>query len=123
MSKPLLSFTSSIAITTSTRPIRIEAVPSKYGLLNRCPSSTPRKAIVNPNSAPGQGGSRVEQPFHYKYSEQGKEFSGRKLKTMTALQKDVDPADLKNSKMHFKGNKRANKFNVKYSNKSQNDYE
>lgn len=73
--------------------------------------------------APGQGNARLEQPFHHKYSEQGKEFSGRKLKTMTALEKDVDPADLKNSKKHFKGNKRANKFNVKYSNKSQNDYE
>ncbi|KAM0719473.1 hypothetical protein Q7P37_005378 [Cladosporium fusiforme] len=81
------------------------------------------KKLDNQFFAPGQGGSRLEQPFHYKYSEQGKEFSGRKLKTMTALEKDVDPADLKNSKKHFKGNKRANKFNVKYSNKSQNDYE
>jgi large subunit GTPase 1 len=81
------------------------------------------KKLDNQFFAPGQGGSRVEQPFHYKYSEQGKEFSGRKLKTMTALEKDIDPADLKTSKKHFKGNKRANKFNVKSSNKSQNDYE
>jgi large subunit GTPase 1 len=81
------------------------------------------KKLDNQFFAPGQGGSRVEQPFHYKYSEQGKEFSGRKLKTMTALEKDIDPADLKTSKKHFKGNKRANKFNVKSSNTSQHDYE
>ena len=60
--------------------------------------------------APGQGNGNVVQPFHYKYSEQGKELSGRKLKTMTALEKDIDPADLKkNSKKHFKGNKKAQK--------------
>jgi len=87
------------------------------------PGGAKGKKLDNQFFAPGQGGSRIEQPFHYKYSEQGKEFSGRKLKTMTALEKDIDPADLKNSKKHFKGNKRANKFNVKYSNKSQNDYE
>jgi large subunit GTPase 1 len=67
--------------------------------------------------APGQGRGIVNQPFHYKYSEQGaagvgagsKQLSGRKLKTMTALERDVDPADLaaKNRKKHFKGNKRA----------------
>jgi len=57
--------------------------------------------------APGQAGGSIVQPFHHKYSEQGKELTGRKLKTMTALEKDVDPADLKNSKKHFKANKRA----------------
>ncbi|KAK5134868.1 hypothetical protein LTR08_005958 [Meristemomyces frigidus] len=57
--------------------------------------------------APGQGEGRVAQPFHYKYSEQGKELSGRKLKAMTAIEKDVDPADLKKGgKKHFKGGKR-----------------
>ncbi|KAL1582660.1 hypothetical protein WHR41_08777 [Cladosporium halotolerans] len=81
------------------------------------------RKLDNQFFAAGSGNARLEQPFHYKYSEQGKEFSGRKLKTMTALEKDIDPADVKNSKKHFKGNKRANKFNVKYSNKSQNDYE
>ncbi|KAK5120037.1 hypothetical protein LTR85_007114 [Meristemomyces frigidus] len=56
--------------------------------------------------APGQGKSSVVQPFHYKYSQQGKELSGRKLKTMTALEKDIDPADAKaSSKKHFKGPK------------------
>ncbi|KAK0265584.1 hypothetical protein B0A54_02361 [Friedmanniomyces endolithicus] len=59
--------------------------------------------------APGQGEGRVAQPFHYKYSEQGKELSGRKLKAMTALEKDVDPADLRVGKKHFKANKREKK--------------
>ncbi|KAF2755927.1 P-loop containing nucleoside triphosphate hydrolase protein [Pseudovirgaria hyperparasitica] len=38
----------------------------------------------------------------------GKQLTGRKQKTMIALERDVDPADLRlNSKKHFKGNKRA----------------
>lgn len=65
---------------------------------------------------PGQGGANVSQPFHYKYSEQGKELSGRKLKAMTALEKNVDPEDLKmGSKKHFKANKkRAKKVRSEY---------
>lgn len=59
---------------------------------------------------PGQGMAHVNKPFNYKYSEQGKELSGRKLKQMTALNMDVDPADLRlNSKKHFKANKRRAK--------------
>jgi large subunit GTPase 1 len=52
----------------------------------------------------GQG--KAAQPFHYKYSEQGsaKELSGRKLKTVVALERDVDPADMRmTGKKHFKG--------------------
>lgn len=57
---------------------------------------------------PGQGNGNVVQPFHYKYSEQGKQLSGRKLKAVKALEADVDPSELKtNSKKHFKGGKRA----------------
>ncbi|KAJ4405444.1 hypothetical protein N0V91_005184 [Didymella pomorum] len=59
---------------------------------------------------PGQGMAHVNKPFNYQYSEQGKELSGRKLKTMTALNMDVDPSDARlNSKKHFKGNKRRAK--------------
>ncbi|KAF2750355.1 ribosome biogenesis GTPase-like protein Lsg1 [Sporormia fimetaria CBS 119925] len=61
---------------------------------------------------PGSGVARVSLPFHEKYSEQGakKELSGRKLKTMTALEKNVDPSELTmSSKKHFKGNKRRQK--------------
>ena len=58
--------------------------------------------------APGQGDGNVTQPFHHKYSEQGKQLSGRKLKTVKALEADVDPAEMKlNSKKHFKGGKKA----------------
>lgn len=67
--------------------------------------------------APGQRGGRLGQPFHHKYSEQGseiaaaelsgKQLSGRKLKAMVALERDIDPADLKmSSKKHFKANKK-----------------
>nr|POE65022.1 large subunit gtpase 1 [Quercus suber] len=58
--------------------------------------------------APGQGNGSLVQPFHHKYSEQGKALSGRKLKTAIALEKDIDPADMRtNSKKHFKGGKKA----------------
>jgi large subunit GTPase 1 len=65
---------------------------------------------------PGQGNAKISQPFHYKYSEQGKELSGRKAKMMAALEQDVDPAELKsNSKKHFKANKkRAKKVKTEY---------
>lgn len=62
--------------------------------------------------APGQGQAHVIQPFHEKYSEQGKtkELTGRKAKTMMALEKDVDPSELKmGSKKHFKANKKRGK--------------
>jgi large subunit GTPase 1 len=61
---------------------------------------------------PGQGTARVSQPFHAKYSEQGqkKELSGRKLKSMLALEKGVDPSELSmSSKKHFKANKKRGK--------------
>jgi large subunit GTPase 1 len=59
---------------------------------------------------PGRGQGNVTQPFHYQYSEQGKELTGRKLKAMTALEKDVDPSEVKmGGKKHFKGNKRRAK--------------
>ncbi|KAJ4353778.1 uncharacterized protein N0V89_005508 [Didymosphaeria variabile] len=59
---------------------------------------------------PGQGSGHVSRPFHYQYSEQGKQLSGRKLKAVTAMEKDVDPSELQmSSKKHFKGNKRRAK--------------
>jgi large subunit GTPase 1 len=65
--------------------------------------------------ARGQGVTGVlKQPFQYQYSEQGKsagkQVSGRKERELIALEKDVDPAELKiNSKKHFKGNKKRGK--------------
>lgn len=71
----------------------------------------------------GQGNSaHLRMPFSHKYSEQGtasgKQLSGRKQKTMLAMEKDVDPSDvaLLTSKKHFKGGakhkgkRRANYF-------------
>jgi large subunit GTPase 1 len=65
--------------------------------------------------AQGQGSSaHLRMPFSHKYSEQGtasgKQLSGRKQKTMLALEKDVDPNDVKllTSKKHFKNGKKGN---------------
>lgn len=63
----------------------------------------------------GQGSSaHLRMPFNHKYSEQGtasgKQLSGRKQRTMVALEKDVDPKDVKllTSKKHFKNGKKGN---------------
>ena len=58
---------------------------------------------------PGQSGAgHLNMPFNYQYSEQGKkQLTGRKLKTVTALEKNIDPADMQmNSKKHFKGGRK-----------------
>jgi large subunit GTPase 1 len=59
----------------------------------------------------GQGNGQLTMPFHYQYSEQGqsagKQLTGRKARELLALEKDVEPSELKmSSKKHFKGNKR-----------------
>jgi large subunit GTPase 1 len=61
--------------------------------------------------ARGQGNGVMKMPFHHQYSEQGrKQLSGRKMREMLALEKDVNPTDLRlNGKKHFKGNKRKTK--------------
>lgn len=57
---------------------------------------------------PGQGNAgHLTMPFNHQYSEQGKQLSGRKERAILALEKDVDPADLRtNRKKHFKGQRR-----------------
>ncbi len=60
----------------------------------------------------------LKMPFNHKYSEQGmasgKHLSGRKQRSMVALEMNIDPADLKtlNGKKHFKGGKRKAKVRV-----------
>ncbi|KAL8855156.1 MAG: hypothetical protein Q9221_000062 [Calogaya cf. arnoldii] len=61
---------------------------------------------------PGQGtAGHMTMPFNHQYSEQGmaarKQLSGRKAQTMLALEKNIDPTELRlmNSKKHFKGRK------------------
>ena len=59
---------------------------------------------------PGQGNTgHLTMPFNHQYSEQGaangRLLSGRKQRAMIALERNVDPADLRmgNGKKHFKG--------------------
>ena len=68
---------------------------------------------------PGQSNAgHLTMPFNHKYSEQGmasgKQLTGRKQRTMIALERDIDPADLKmlNGKKHFKGGKRSTKTTI-----------
>ncbi|TVY83437.1 Large subunit GTPase [Lachnellula suecica] len=63
----------------------------------------------------GQGNAgHLKMPFAHKYTEQGtasgKQLSGRKQKTMLALEKDMDPNDVKmlTSKKHFKSGTKGN---------------
>lgn len=62
---------------------------------------------------PGQGSAgHLTMPFNHQYSEHGRRhLTGRKLQTMTALEKDIDPAELKllNSKKHGNAGKRKHK--------------
>lgn len=67
------------------------------------------------SSSAGNAGHKT-MPFNYQYSEQAqqqqrqqaKELSGRKARMMLALEKGVDPSEVKEarSKKHFKGNSR-----------------
>jgi len=56
---------------------------------------------------PGSGNAgHLTMPFNHQYTEQGrqhKQLTGRKARTMVALEKDVDPAELRVNKKHFKG--------------------
>ena len=77
-------------------------------ILLPAPTGSKGKRLDKQFFAPGQGNGALVQPFHYKYSQQGKELSGRKAKTFAALERDIDPEDLKKAgKKHAKGNKRV----------------
>lgn len=66
--------------------------------------------------ARGQGNAgHLSVPIQQKDMSAGKQLTGRKLKEMIALEKDVDPSELKmNSKKHFKANKRRGKTRTEY---------
>jgi large subunit GTPase 1 len=73
------------------------------------------KKLDNAFFAQGQGNSaHLRMPFNHKYSQQGtasgKQLSGRKQKTLIALEKDLDPNDIKmlTSKKHFKHGTKGN---------------
>ena len=62
---------------------------------------------------PGQGSAgHLTMPFNHQYSEQGKrQLTGRKFQTMMALEKDIDPAEMKllHPKKHGNKGKRKHK--------------
>jgi large subunit GTPase 1 len=61
--------------------------------------------------AGGGSAGHATMPFNYKYSEQGKQLSGRKARAMVALETGVDPKDVKlnTGKKHFKGGQSKSK--------------
>ena len=68
---------------------------------------------------PGQGNAgHLAMPFNHPYSEQGaaarKQLSGRKQRTMIALETNIDPAELRlmNGKKHFKGGRKRVRSSV-----------
>ncbi|KAK4946195.1 hypothetical protein LTR10_014707 [Elasticomyces elasticus] len=62
------------------------------------------KRFFGPGSS---SAGHLTMPFNHQYTEQGiqqKELTGRKARTMVALEKNIDPAEVRlNSKKHFKG--------------------
>ncbi|KAG0648364.1 Large subunit GTPase 1 [Hyphodiscus hymeniophilus] len=79
------------------------------------PQGAKSKKLDGAFFAQGQGSSaHLRMPFSHKYTQQGtasgKQLSGRKQKTMLALEKDVDPNDVKllTSKKHFKNGTKGN---------------
>ena len=66
---------------------------------------------------PGSGNAgHLRMPFSHQYTEQGgkqKQLSGRKERTIVALEKDVDPADLRaDGKKHFKPSRQKQRNKV-----------
>ena len=68
---------------------------------------------------PGQSNAgHLTMPFNHKYSEQGiasgRQLTGRKQRTMIALERNIDPADVRqgNGKKHYKGGVRRTKSTV-----------
>lgn len=65
------------------------------------------KGFFTPKNIQGH----VSMPFNHKYSEQGKELTGRKARTAVAIENGMDPKDVQiaSSKKHFKGGQRDGK--------------
>ncbi len=80
------------------------------------PTGSKSKRIDKSFFKPGPRNSgHLSMPFNYKYTEQGqalasgKHLSGRKMRTMIALENGIDPKDvqLMSGKKHFKGGQKA----------------
>ncbi|KAF2143058.1 uncharacterized protein K452DRAFT_307935 [Aplosporella prunicola CBS 121167] len=68
---------------------------------------------------PGTGHAHLAMPFHEKYTEQGRaagrQLSGRKAVVMSALERDLDPDEVKaagRGKKHFKGKRKVKVRNM-----------
>jgi large subunit GTPase 1 len=101
-----------LATMESSANDQYSVADSDMGSLHEGPKSKQLDGIF---FAQGQGNSaHLRMPFNHKYTQQGtasgKQLSGRKQKTMLALEKDVDPSDVKllTSKKHFKHGKKGN---------------
>ncbi|KAF4119688.1 large subunit GTPase 1 [Geosmithia morbida] len=78
------------------------------------PAAGPKSQSIDKGFfGPRSVGGRVAMPFSDKYTEQGKErnLSGRKARTLVALENGIDPNDaaVLSSKKHFKGGSKARK--------------
>lgn len=63
----------------------------------------------------GDAGHLMMHKYSERGREAGKQLSGRKERTMIALEKGIDPSEVKlNGKKHFKGNKRRGKVRGTY---------
>lgn len=79
------------------------------------PAGPKSKKLDNTFFGPGNGNAgHLNKPFSFKYSEQGqaegRQLSGRKARTMAALEKGLDPRDAQlsmSSKKHFKGGQKT----------------
>ena len=64
---------------------------------------------------PGQANGHMKMPFNYQYSEQSmasrRQLTGRKQRAMVALEKNVDPTEVRlgNGKKHYKGGRKKTK--------------
>ena len=99
---------------------------SEVSLMNH-PSESPAPAVQGQKSSnldkgffgAGRGNAgHLTMPFNHKYSEQGmasgKQLSGRKQRTMVAIEKGLDPSEVRLSgKKHFKGKKTKTKSSGK----------
>lgn len=100
-----------------TATLDSETASSSHASAQRAPHETGTRSRALDKNYFGPGSSNAGHvkatPFNHQYSEQGrqqlqqKQLTGRKAKVMAALEKGVDPSELKvNDKKHFKGARR-----------------
>lgn len=96
-------------VVSEDSPIRTDSAEMSKAPAQGMKSTRLDKHFFGPKR--GSAG-HMNLPFNHKYSEQsnlsGKQLSGRKQRTIIALEKNMDPADVKLTlgKKHFKGDKR-----------------